>query len=76
MMKNQENYRQPDVSCIRLETEGDGLLAGSGKYGVNVDGKNEIPSGDANEGFLPDDIDAKDNSQFGENDIWADDWKE
>lgn len=45
------------------------LMAGSDKYGVDVDGKEEIPGGSKEEN--PDDIDAK---TTGDINIWDDEY--
>lgn len=62
-----KDYVRPRSHVIILE--GMSLMAGSDKYGVDVDGKEEIPGGSKEEN--PDDIDAK---TTGDINIWDDEY--
>lgn len=62
-----KDYVRPQSHVITLM--GMSLMTGSDKYGIDVDGKEEIPDGSKKEN--PDDIDAK---TTGDINIWDDEY--
>lgn len=64
MKKRKNSYVGPFIRLLTCSSDGNGILAASGKYGVNVDSKDVTPSNDAIDGN-PDDIDAKEHQSWG-----------
>lgn len=64
MKKRKNSYVGPFIRLLTCSSDGNGILAASGKLNYNVDGKKEN-TGDGSIEGNPDDIDAKEHQSWG-----------
>lgn len=64
MKIEKKSYVKPSIWLVTGSSKGNDLMAVSGKYGINVDGKEEASGKDAKE-ENPDEIDAKQYQSWG-----------